>query len=186
MTDVVLETNLLAVKKSLFKLVAANCGATNWCANTLMAAALSAKIFQHWNVPYDVKVGFLQFEGGAPLSVPTIWLETLVPSISELPLVTFAVVTAKGAIATRLLGQGVSLAEEALTPYFTVDAQFDVDARSVSVDVLRVHAADLDAYLDGFYAQCKPESGAAVREMLATVLDPGVDKMPVQMPIESE
>jgi hypothetical protein len=186
MSDAVLETSLLAVKKSLYKLVAANCGATNWCANTLMAAALSAKIFQHWNVPYEVKVGFLQFEGGAPLSVPTIWLETLAPSISELPLVTFAVVTAKGAIATRLLGQGVSLAEEALTPYFTADAQFEVDERSLSLSVLRVHAANLDAYLDGFYARCKPESSAAVCAMLATVLDPGVEKMPVQMPIEVE
>ena len=177
------EERLIAAKKSLFKLVAANCGVQNWCANTLMAAALSGEVLSHWRVPFVVKTGYLQFEEGAPLSVPTVWLETIAPTISEHPLITFAVVAPKGAIATRLMGQGVSLSEEALTPYFTEEARFDVDERSLPIDTLRAHATNLGAYLASFYERCNPESATAVRDMLTSVLDPDVAKVPVQMAV---
>jgi len=131
----------------------------NLAKSTLTAAAMAAKILQHFQLPYEVKVGYAHLPG-AEFSFPHVWLDSFGGYVTDL--------TFSGPLRTiHILGQSQGFSEDAVKGSFSATALYPLPPRALSLGVLAAAAADFEVYLQN----APPGVRDAFQETLAKALD---------------
>ena len=165
--------SLGAARQALLRLVTiAEGSGSPVCQAPLLAAALAARVFRHFGVPFQAKAGYLlcvvpttatdeaSRKLTLPLAIPHVWLETAGGKWTDSCVL-------KGAPHKRalwLLGSEVKRGDEAacLSTGFTQEVDEEevvVPPGSVPVSALAEFAGDLEAYVASYLARAPP--GAA-------------------------
>ncbi len=122
----------------------------NISSSCLTAAAVAAKVLEHYGIPFDVVTGYTQLLG-TNKSFPHVWLETTDGRYlgdSTEPLITDLAFS--GTLRSAfILGQSFSFDEEAHNPLFSLQPLFEEVHSGLPLPVLRTHAGDLQKYLAG-------------------------------------
>ena len=172
-------------RNALLKLVAANSGTTNMLSTPLMAAALAARVLQHFEIPFVARAGYVQ-DTGVSKSVPHVWLETPNPEDEDAPLITDLTLFSDGLRAVHLLGMRTALREEVLIPTFTAKPMFAVDYRSVALSTLQLYAADLEGYVASYLDHLKDDSRRATVAFIVRTLTDAYDELITNVTVQNQ
>ena len=130
-----------AVKLAGLKATAAMMsGGSNMSKNCLCASAVAARILAHYDVKYEVVVGFTQV-AGTQQSFPHVWLETPGGYVTDL---TFSGPYRE----VIILNWAVGFHDDAVRARNTLEPAFPVDwSKCLPMEVLRQQAASLEEYI---------------------------------------
>jgi hypothetical protein len=137
---------------------------------SLMAAAVAARVFKHYNVPCRGVMGYCNMDipGRGPVSVLHAWVtsQTGVGGTEQVTDLTYS----NPGRAVTVMGKPVKYAVNAIVPDFSLEPRYAVPPQQAGAPTFRdlaAHASDLDSYL----ARASPEIRDAVDGVLKVALD---------------